>query len=101
MAARNFEAPVDLDANNLYDVTRIATDADGNVATDSWTVTVTDVVEAATVAVDAIANSSIAENQGYQVTATTTATGVGGIVWSLGGADVGAFPSTPAPAWCR
>jgi hypothetical protein len=32
MAAKNFESPVDSDANNTYAYTLIATDANGNTA---------------------------------------------------------------------
>ena len=43
MTGRNFEAPADADADNVYAVTVRATDADGNAGTHAFTVTVADV----------------------------------------------------------
>ena len=44
-ASPNFEAPADVGANNVYDITLTATDAAANAGTQSITITVTDVVE--------------------------------------------------------
>ena len=41
----NFEAPSDVGANNVYDLTLTATDAASNAGTQSITITVTDVVD--------------------------------------------------------
>ena len=40
MIARDFEAPADADANNVYEVSIIATDSERNSSETSWTVTV-------------------------------------------------------------
>jgi hypothetical protein len=48
MVARDYENPVDDNTDNVYEVTITATDDDGNAASESWTVTVQDVVETAT-----------------------------------------------------
>ena len=40
MIARDFEAPADADANNVYEVSIIATDSERNASETSWTVTV-------------------------------------------------------------
>ncbi|MGB1159178.1 MAG: hypothetical protein ACPG3V_07225, partial [Porticoccaceae bacterium] len=42
MVARDFESPVDADGNNVYEYTLVATDSDGNSASDPVEVTVTD-----------------------------------------------------------
>jgi hypothetical protein len=47
MIGRDYENPVDDNTDNVYEVTITATDDDGNAASESWTVTVQDVVEAA------------------------------------------------------
>ena len=44
ISAKNFENPTDLDDNNIYTVILVATDNDGNNATQSWTITITDEV---------------------------------------------------------
>jgi len=48
MAARDFELPVDMDGNNVYNVTIRATDSDGNTATQDVAVTVSNRNEAPT-----------------------------------------------------
>ena len=45
MVARDYENPVDSDTNNTYALTITATDEDGNTDSESWIVTITDVVE--------------------------------------------------------
>tara|TARA_R110002049_G_scaffold206269_1_gene376825 strand:- start:76534 stop:77196 length:663 start_codon:yes stop_codon:yes gene_type:complete len=45
MVARDFESAADTDANNVYELTIIATDSEGNNDAESWTVTVNDVTE--------------------------------------------------------
>ena len=44
-ASPNYEAPADNDANNVYNLNVIATDAAGNATTQAVAITVTDVVE--------------------------------------------------------
>ena len=48
MIARDFEAPVDANADNAYEVTIIATDSDNNTDSETQTITVTDVFESET-----------------------------------------------------
>ncbi|MCP3670203.1 MAG: hypothetical protein GY814_07185, partial [Gammaproteobacteria bacterium] len=48
MAAQDYESPADLDGNNVYEVTLIATDEDNNSASQAFSVTVTDVTESIT-----------------------------------------------------
>ena len=45
MVARDFETPADANADNVYEVTLVATDDDGNTDSEAFTVTVTDVAE--------------------------------------------------------
>ena len=62
MVARNFESPVDADTDNAYEVIVKATDTGSNSATTSFTVTVADVTEMATLAVTGLSNRSVEEN---------------------------------------
>jgi hypothetical protein len=45
MKGRNFERPGDSNADNIYEITLTATDADGNIAAKSWKVSIADVDE--------------------------------------------------------
>jgi len=81
---------VDADTNNIYALTIIATDADGNTASQSWTVTVDNEVETSTLAVDAVVSSNVAENQHYRVTPVVTG-GAGAVTYALTGSDAGDF----------
>jgi len=92
MIAQDFEAPADDNTDNIYEVTITVTDSDGNTATENWTVEVTDVIEAATFTIDAIANTSIAENTAYtSITPAITGTPIGTVSYALGGTDAGDF----------
>ena len=68
MEAQNYESPEDADRNNDYEVTVKVTDADGNAAMVSITVSVTDVKEVATLAITGLANASVAENTAWSAT---------------------------------
>lgn len=85
MVARNFESPADTGANNVYNLTVTATDAGntGSTAAQSWTVTVTDVVESASFSIDAIGNTTTAENAAYSVTPSITGTPIGALTYTL------------------
>ncbi len=92
MIARNFEGPDDAGNDNVYDLSITATDSDGNVDSEAWTVTVNDVVETASYTIDAISNVNINENTPYtSVTPNITGTPVGSVTYSLGGTDAGLF----------
>ena len=65
MVARDFESPADANADNVYEVTLVATDDDGNTDSEDFTVTVTDVAETATFTIDAIADTTVAENTAF------------------------------------
>ena len=93
MVARDFENPDDFDTNNIYEITLIATDDDANSATQSWTVTITDVTKVANFTIPAIDNISIAENVAYSNPAITLAGGtpIGNVIYSLSGIDVDDF----------
>jgi len=47
MVGRDFEFPVDADSNNVYAVGITATDADYNTVSQSWTVSIIDILEVA------------------------------------------------------
>ena len=92
MVARNFEIPVDADTNNIYALTITATDTGSNTASQSWTVTVQDVIEIAVFSIDAISDTNVSENSLYTgVTPAITGSPIGTVVYSLGGADAGLF----------
>ncbi|MCP4881737.1 MAG: hypothetical protein GY905_14440, partial [Gammaproteobacteria bacterium] len=88
MVGRDFENPADSGTNNTYSYTLVATDDDGNTASDGVTVTVTD----ATLAMSDTANSSVAENVAYSAAAPTiTGAPMGTVTYSLAGADMNLF----------
>jgi hypothetical protein len=92
MVARDFESPADAGANNVYDLSITATDADGNTDNEAWSVTVQDVAETATLTIDAIADATVDENTVYTgVTPAITGTPIGSVTYSLGGTDAGLF----------
>ena len=93
MIARDYEAPQDAGADNVYEVTLKATDADGNHDDESFTVTVTDVEEAAVFTIDSIAGRSVAENAPFTAAAPSTSGDdpIGDLTWTLEGADAGDF----------
>ena len=92
MEARDFEAPADANADNVYEVTLTATDADANSASEAWSVTIQDVLETATFAIDAIDDVTIDENTAYtSVTPTITGSPIGTLTYTLGGVDAGLF----------
>ena len=62
MAARDYEDPQDADTNNVYAVTVRATDADGNTDDASFTVTVADTTESATLTVGGLSDATVNEN---------------------------------------
>ena len=54
----DFEAPIDVGANNVYEITLTATDAAANAGTQSITITVTDVVDTSSFTSLALAGSA-------------------------------------------
>ena len=91
MVARDYENPADADEMNDYEVTVKITDADGNTASVSFTVSVTDVVEQATLSLSAPSTLEVNENSAYSGTPTLTGTPIGSATWSLSGDDAGDF----------
>jgi hypothetical protein len=67
----NFEAPTDVGANNVYEITLTATDAAANAGTQSITITVTDVVE--TSAFNSLALPGNATTASYRTSIQITA----------------------------
>ena len=92
MVARDFENPVDDDTNNIYELTLTAI-ADGKNATQSWTVSITDVIEVATFTIPVIADVNIAENTAYANSAIILAgdAPIGTVTYSLSGVDAADF----------
>ena len=88
MVGRDFESPADSGSNNTYSYTLVATDDDGNTASDEVTVTITN----ATLAMSDTANSSVAENVAYSAAAPTiTGAPMGTVTYSLAGSDASLF----------
>ena len=101
--APNFEVPTDADANNTYIVIITATDAAGNVTTQTLTVTVTDVDETPPIitgpsgsgSTTTGANSSLSVPENTVPVYTFTANEP--VTWSLGGgADQARFTINPS-----
>ena len=92
MLARDFENPDDFDINNVYELTLTAS-ADGKNATQSWTVSITDVIEVATFTIPVIADVNIAENTAYANSAIILAgdAPIGTVTYSLSAADAADF----------
>jgi hypothetical protein len=90
-AAPDYEAPTDADTNNTYLLTLTATDAAGNVATQTMTVTVANLDDTAPLITGpsggaGAAASAISVNEGQ--TAVTKVTANETVTWSIvGGAD--------------
>ena len=92
MVSRDFENPVDDNADNVYEIFITATDSDGNNDTEAWTVTVIDITETATFTIDAIANANVNENTAYtSVTPSITGTPIGTVTYTLSGTDASDF----------
>jgi methionine-rich copper-binding protein CopC len=92
MVGRDFENPADTGSNNTYSYTLIATDEDGNTASDGVTVTITDATETVSLSLSDTANSSVAENVAYSAAAPTlTGTPIGDVTYSLSGDDASLF----------
>jgi hypothetical protein len=91
MVARNYEAPVDSDGNNTYQLQLRATDADGNTAVKPLLVTVTDAIESATLSVSGLGPAVVFESQPFRATAVPSGNPIGSITWSLEGPDKGLF----------
>ena len=68
----NYEAPTDVGADNVYNLTLTATDTTGNAGTQSITITVTDVVD--TSAFSSLALPSAATTATYRTAVVITAT---------------------------
>ena len=63
LPARDFEQPADADGDNVYEVTARATDTEGNSATGSAAVTVTDAVEGRTLRLVGARSRTLPETQ--------------------------------------
>jgi hypothetical protein len=70
-SAKNFERPTDADANNTYVVVIKATDPSGNVSTQTLTVTITDVNEAAKLVITGTGSMVAGSFQTITITAYT------------------------------
>ena len=91
LAARDFEAPDDENADNVYAYTLTATDADGNSDNADVSITVSNLSETATLTVGGVANANVAENAAYTGTVTLTGTPIGSVTWALSGDDGSLF----------
>ncbi len=92
MVARDFEAPVDLNTDNKYEITLTAKDQDNNEENESFTVTVVDMIEVVALSIDGVANSSIDENNDtYQAIPNVVGGYIGSLTFSLDGKDKNFF----------
>ena len=91
MAARDFENPRDSGANNVYNVTLKATDANGNSASQAIAITVTNVAEGAPTFTSGTTAAFAENGTGAVYTAAATANAGGAISYSLSGTDAALF----------
>jgi hypothetical protein len=93
MVARNYEIAVDANTDNIYEVSITATDEDGNSDSESWTVTIDDVIETVSFTIDAISDANVNENSVYtSVTPNLSgATPIGNVTYTISGADAADF----------
>ena len=91
LGAQDYESPADADADGVYEVTLRAVDADANEDTHSLEVTVTDVVETATVTIGGLSNATTPENAAWTSPSPTATGGIGAVTWSKSGADAALF----------
>ena len=93
MIARDFESPADANTDNVYEVTLVATDDDGNTDSEAFTVTVTDVAETVAFTIDAIADTKVAENAAFTSVPPNLsgATPIGNLTYTVSGTDAGLF----------
>ena len=91
LSARDYENPDDKDTNNVYNVTLIATDSDGNRNAIAWHVTILD-QPAVSFSLTGIADKSIYENTAYtSPTPGISGSTIGSVTYSLSGNDAGLF----------
>ena len=91
LSAQDFEAPADADADGVYEATLRAVDADANEDTHALEVTVTDVVETATVTIGSLSNATTPENAAWTSPIPTASGAIGAVTWSKSGADAALF----------
>ncbi len=95
VAIPNFEAPLDVGTNNVYDISVRATDTAGNIANQSISITVTNVNEAPTITINS-SNETHAITQAENISSVVTYTGTDvdaatTLSWSLSGTDAADF----------
>ena len=92
MVARDYESPVDDNADNTYELTITATDDDGNNDSESWIVQILDVIETATFTINSISDTSINENEEYlSIIPTINGNYIGNLTYTLSGVDADNF----------
>ncbi len=95
LASPNFEAPIDVGPNNVYDISVRATDAAGNFANQSIAITITNVNEAPSITNNSsnpTASLSQAENMTSVTTFAATDPDAGAVLrFSISGTDASVF----------
>ena len=84
-ASPNFEAPADVGANNVYDITLTATDNAANTGTQSINITVTDVVETSSFNSLALAGSATTATYRTAVVVTANVTVASRVTFRVNG----------------
>ena len=87
MAAKDFENSEDANNNNAYEIGITATDIEGNNATETWTVNVTDVVEFSIDDIDATTAENIHNIYEIGITATDIEGNTATKTWTVNVAD--------------
>ena len=84
-ASPDFEAPVDVGGNNVYEITLAATDAAANAGTQSITITVTDVVDTSSFNSLALAGSATTATYRTAVVVTANVTVASRVTFRVNG----------------
>ena len=91
LSGRDFEKPTDRNKDNRYQVSLIATDSDGNKASEMLSIQVDDVEEKSDIRISGIFRQTVSQGEDLQLSAPYATGAVGKLTWSLSGDDVDDF----------
>ncbi|MCG8696691.1 MAG: DUF2341 domain-containing protein [Bacteroidales bacterium] len=93
LLSADYESPLDANLDNVYELTITVNDGNGGADFENITITVTDVIEAASFTIDAIPDAKVTENSAYtSVTPSITGVYIGNVTYTItGGADAASF----------
>jgi hypothetical protein len=97
LIAKDYENPDDEDADNVYELAIIATAKNNDYASETWKVTINDVIELANFSINAIQDVNINDNTAYTSVAPNISGEApsGNIIYTLEGDDATDFTIDP------